>query len=586
MACLRWVGKGWRTAFAHIAGVAVFLFLYLATGPDTVRSPRLLISDTGDTLIAMSIMSWVSAGLSTANCRIADFPIFHPIQGALFFTEPMLGPAVIYGPLANCWGDQNFAFNLTVILLDALNYYSLFLFLRFLRIGHIASFCGAASFGLTPFLLRYMAHIQLHPLFPFSLTFMALTRFFEGRNGRWLYVIASLIALQLYFSTTLGIMLAFFVGLACLTACFSKDFALTSRLKQSPLHYLTNACLAFAVLIVLVLPLICGYYDVIKRFSFTRAWSDNIPFSLDSLAIVALLLRKAFVYLGVNWSIPIQNESEVYLAGLTPFIAVLLLILTRRHFTTTLTASNRSRNLFWCKTAVILSILAGGLTLGPSLVFATHDTHFPLPYRLFCYIFPGFNAMRAPVRFLVPCLFFASIVFAYLLHYAHVGATNNASLKSRLLLVAAAILAIGAFAHDRNISYPKGLLFSKELLPVPKVYEHVQNSPGLPVLEIPVWPPSFPTFSYFYYQSLDKNPRLGGISSFFPPSFFALRDNLSPKKHEKHLRFIASTEAKILIVHLCHLPHAEQTQWLALANDFDKFRFVGNIDGALLWTRE
>lgn len=178
----------------HLLALLVFSFVYFLTGPEVLRSPHELFADRGDTLIAISLMSWVRHCIGISSCNIPDFPIFFPDKGALFFTEHMIGMSIIYAFYLKILTTPWFAYNLTIITFDFTNFYSLFFLMRFMGIGYIGAFMAGASFSLMPYLMQYLPHIQLHPLFLWPFSLIALIKFFETKRPVWLYAIAMMVA--------------------------------------------------------------------------------------------------------------------------------------------------------------------------------------------------------------------------------------------------------------------------------------------------------------------------------------------------------------------------------------------------------
>lgn len=574
----------------HVLGLVVFGILYLSTGPDILRSPHSLFADGGDTLIAISLMSWVNQCFATFGCNISDFPIFYPEKGVLFFTEHMIGMAIIYGLFVKLVGEFHYAYNLTIIAFDVANYYSMFLFLRFLRVNYVGAFLAGASFATTPYLLQYLPHIHLHPLFLWPIALMALSKFIETTNARWTYAIAALVAFQLYFAVSLGIMLAFIVVVIFIIGVLSEKFRLVRNFMTNPLYYFIHMGGVILLFYVLVYPLADGYSQIQKQHDFTRALYDSIPYSLDALAIPVHLISKHLFDVAMNLQPPlnIQHLSQAWLIGFTPFAALLMFGLMARLASGSGSSNNieiDSRLNFWKKTSVISALLTGSLMLGPVLVIAGHATKIPLPYSLFYGTFPGFSAMRVPVRFIIPFSFFLAIILGIVIHTALEYLVSKAPSRRKVLPMIVIMVVLGAFVRDRvAFNYPNGVP-ATHFKTIPKVYDFIKDRPGSPVLELPLWPPSAPTFAYFYYQMFDWSPRLGGISSFFPASFFRLRDDTANCPSENCFKRISESTAEYLIVHLNHMDEDARKRWDVVAHDFLDFNFVGKIDGALLWSR-
>ena len=76
-----------------------------------------------------------------------------------------------------------------------------------------------------------------------------------------------------------------------------------------------------------------------------------------------------------------------------------------------------------------------------------------------------------------------------------------------------------------------------------------------------MWPPSRKTFKHFHYQMQDWNPRLSGISSFFPQSFYALRDQMATCPGHDCFHALKMSKADIFIVRLPALNPKKLNLW-------------------------
>lgn len=142
-----------------------------------------------------------------------------------------------------------------------------------------------------------------------------------------------------------------------------------------------------------------------------------------------------------------------------------------------------------------------------------------------------------------------------------------------------------AFVVDRSFPYSKRSVAWTETS-IPVAYDVVKANPGLPVLELPMWPPSKETFKYFYYQIQDWNPRLGGISSFFPEQFYQLRGHMNSCPSQECFDIISKSKADILIVDMTSFNHDKQKHWIA--SDLDPYGFYLQEESdneSMVWLR-
>jgi hypothetical protein len=340
-------------------------------------------------------------------------------------------------------------------------------------------------------------------------------------------------------------------------------------------HSLAGAALAF----MLLFPLLWNYGLIAHAYGFTRNLTDTVRYSAEPLALLVNYLPFSLVKLAPN--IQYWSESR-FLGWLFPCVVVAFFLNSGNSGT-----SNRAPR-YMLGVSIILMVLFVLLMFGPFLIINGQRTNVPLPYALFYYIFPGFNGMRVPVRFVIPAVFMGSVAIALLLdRVSH--RINAEGAKPDWIMHKAArpmifLFLVAGWGADRIIKYSDGVYVSS-LQPLPAVYNHIEIATEEPLLELPVWPPSV-SIIYFYYSLFDNRPRLAGLSSFFPKSFFTLRDVTDQCPSDNCLRYIESTKTKTLIVHLDKMPAEKAEAWKLQNRDFGSFTYKDTYDSSLLWERK
>ena len=562
----------------HFTAMLAFAVLLAATGPAIALHPQSLLADGGDTLIALSILQWIEHCISTLNHNVFNFPIFYPAEQTLFFTEHMLGIGVFFSLAKAITKDPVLAFNLVLLFFFTLNFYFTFLLARQLRVSYVGSFMSGTTFGALPFLLEFTPHIHLAPGFFIPLTFYFINRILADQKPFHILSVAACIGIQFYFGVTLGLILVFssvifFFYLSIFDLRQLKKIFLATP-RKSFLHLVGAALLATSMLS----PLIWGYKSAQTTYGMSRTLIETVPYSIEPSALLAHATSLDAVQQSLNITYVPQHFFEATLIGQVPvyvMIISLLFLVLRRHFP-------RGKDPWFSGTMLMLGLMFV-LTLGPFWLVNGQQTSVPLPFILFFKIFPGFDAMRVPARFIIPLGFFAAMLLGLLWKLA-TSSLQIAKGASKILAALSLLVLFAAFVSDRFIQYSRSGLHISALSP-PPVYQYVRDGSARPILEIPIWPPSPTTFSYFYHQSADWRPRVGGISSYFPPAFIKLRDHLSSCPSDICLDFLSETGAETIIVHLSALEDRVADYWRARTADFGPFRFVGKFGEALLWER-
>ena len=543
--------------------LCAFILVCLIAGPDNFRAPHELLPDLQDSLLAMALMSWPAHCLQLPQCSIADFPIFYPEQGALFFTDSLLGIGLIFN-LLRIFFSSHLSYNLTLLLLSCLNFYSFFLLMRFARIRYLAAFLASSAFAAMPYVFQFGAHIQLYCLFLWPLSLLFCLKLAESRSPRWLFALSAVLALTFYLSMSLAIKQFFFV---CLALLLSLSFVEGGSLWYWFCSRWRNQLFgALAIGVTILLPLAQQYIQVRRVHPFVRDVQDSIPYSLDILAIPGYLLSFIFpaeflADSGLKVD-DLQKYSDLEMAGITPWIVVGVVLIALCVFRAALPIwlpSARLQQLLWISTiSMIISII---LMFGPSLVIAGNVTDIPSLYRAFYYTVPGFQALRVPVRFILPLVINAAIAFGIVLDGMFRLLSHSQTYKKKLTAFVLVSALIMAFVVDRSPWVYYGRAKAWTLDDIPTAYEIVKANPGAPVLELPMWPPSRKTFKHFHYQMQDWNPRLSGISSFFPQSFYALRDQMASCPGHDCFHALQLSPADVFIVRLPALNPKKLNSW-------------------------
>jgi hypothetical protein len=198
------------------------------------------VFDRPDGRLNAWILAWVAHAALRAPAQLFQAPIFHPLPDALAFSENLLLPGVASLPL-QLLGGPALAYNVVLLLGDALSGLGVYLLARRVSGDRLAAFAGAAFFaaGIHRWVNMAHLHAQLTPCLPFAL--LALDRFRERPTLRRALGVASLLALQaaasIYVGAITALLLVVAVGL----------LALAGRLRPGDAARLLAAALVAAL---------------------------------------------------------------------------------------------------------------------------------------------------------------------------------------------------------------------------------------------------------------------------------------------------------------------------------------------------
>jgi hypothetical protein len=424
-----------------------------------------------DCLLHAWTIAWDQHALATAPCAIADANIFHPERGTLFYSDHLLGPALLTAPLRLVTDDVLLVHNLLTIaapILDALALYAL----AFDLTGSVAAaMIGGLVYGFAP--LRFVAdacQIQMTAAWWLPLALLAGIRAVRGQGARW------------------GVV----AGLALLAQ------GLTGI-------YLTAFFLPFWAL---------AHVVWWRRHPPAAARSGWITLLAAELAAIALLLPTALAYRGVQAHLGTERSPFLnailslhweMLAEHVPWVTTLVLVLLALVRPFDLPGRLRRER------ALFLTIVAGALVLGlgPALPLPAGLGTIPGPYRLLVEL-PGFTALRVPARMLHVALLGASVLAA-----GGVVVLRTVAWRRPALVTGLAIVALAIESRPRNAV----------ILPMPRpaamdrVYGWLARQPPTTYVELPIDPFGLTTSMRQYASTLHWQRALQGMSGVEPPMY-------------------------------------------------------------------
>ena len=158
-------------------------------------------------------LGWAARRAFEAPRSLFSANIFYPYGLSLAYSEPMLVPAVTtFAPVYAISGNPSLAYNVTVVLFQALAGWAGYYAARQLTRSTAAGWVGGIAFALSPIRSGYyhFAHMQLS--FAVPLAFLMWARFLERRRGRdlaWaLFFLWCQMVTVMYFGIPLILLLA------------------------------------------------------------------------------------------------------------------------------------------------------------------------------------------------------------------------------------------------------------------------------------------------------------------------------------------------------------------------------------------
>ncbi len=385
--------------------VGAYLAAALAfTWPLTLHPVSQLASvqGPGDSYLNLWILGWDLKVLSSAPSAlftgaIFNAPIFHPVAGALAFSDHLVGQALILLPVYLATHDAVLCYNLLFLLSLVASAAAMHALVRGVVGRGPWTWVAGLAWGFWPFHFAHLIHVQLQALYVLPLAFLALHRVVAGRrrpDAVWLGVALAAQAIATVYYGVIGA-----IGLAIGAIALA---AAVGRLRD--LRLWRRFALAMVVAAVLVAPVAWMYWRVQQREGFGRnlfeadrgaaALASYVQAPPTNLLYGATGLLRYEPRGGSPWTgVRIGPEQELW-----PGVVLLLLAVL---------GAWRARRRDARPTVVaMLAVAAAGwlLSLGPGgvrpIYAAVHATVF------------GFQAIRAPARFGVLVVFACAVLAA------------------------------------------------------------------------------------------------------------------------------------------------------------------------------
>jgi hypothetical protein len=536
----------------------VLLGVFLLYGLLAILGTHPLVLRLGDGVVHDRIDPLLNAWLLWWNARAVPFteawwngPIFHPIPGALSFSENLVGLSPLTTPLQWLGASPLLAYNVAFILSFALSGFAMHLLARALGLRPGLCFVAGLAYGFAPYRAAQLAHLQMLAAFFIPLLFLGAHRFVQGGGRGWLALVAVAWILQ---GLTNGYYLVFVsVLFGGWVAWFAASPPRRGRVARVLLAWvLASACLT---------PVLLRYAQWHDRYGFQRSieeiellsadlvslvqpppalahWPDPTSAKPESWLFPGVTLPAVLAAFLLAWRArkrPDEGPAACALAALAAIAATIAAVtavtgpwrlalgglslsvkalskpLAVANYALLLTAvSSRSFRSAWRRGSVPAFYLAAGvammvLALGPNPVAAGTKFWDKAPYYHLLAL-PGVSALRVPARFAMPAAFCLALAAA-----ASLGRLVERRGRWGTALVA---LAAGGVLWD-------GWLDRLPILDAPEAVALPAGTSVAAVLELPL---DEEHDAIAMYRATARGvPAVNGYSGHSPPHYTALR---------------------------------------------------------------
>jgi hypothetical protein len=200
--------------YTGLAIVSTFLVV-LMTWP-LGRVSNAIVPASDDAYFSIWRLAWVAHQLLENPRRLFDANIFHPSTGTLAFSDAMLLPGVIGLPMFEAGINPAIIHNQLMVAAIVASMMSAFALARRLTQSAPAAWLAALIFGLAPYRMAHIGHLELQWTMWMPLAMLLLHRLIE-RPSPWRGVLLGVaLGAQVLSSIYYGVFLACYLGVAWL----------------------------------------------------------------------------------------------------------------------------------------------------------------------------------------------------------------------------------------------------------------------------------------------------------------------------------------------------------------------------------
>lgn len=260
----------------HLAVFALALALVALYTWPLILDPAHLLPDHHDPRIFSWIMLTVFRNLLTHPWALFHGNAFYPMGNSLTYSEPLLPPALVAGPLFALTGNPILAYNLTLLGFWALSGWAMYAVTWWLTRSRPAALIAALIFTLSPYRTDYYLEFQMQLAFGIPLAVYFLVRFLEGQRLRHLAGLLAVFWLQAlavwYYAVILGL------GLGVLALQY-----VALRWSDWRARTVLAAALGGALLALALAPVAWPFFETRQELGFERGLEEADIHSADVL---------------------------------------------------------------------------------------------------------------------------------------------------------------------------------------------------------------------------------------------------------------------------------------------------------------
>ena len=545
----------------------VWAFICYLTMAIVVTYPLVLslntaVADPVDAILNTWIMAFEHHTLLTQPLEFLNTNIFYPHPQTLLYSETLLLPSLLLLPIRLFSDSPLLTHNVLVLMGFALTGTSGYLLGRWLFHEHWAAMVVGGVLAFNSYTLSNMGQAQLLHLVWLPLALLYMAKLLRKPDLRYALMMAFFLAAQFYSVIYYGIFAFLAVGAAGGIGWLFRRYP--SRQERLHTAYLMGLGLAIAVL--LCLPLALAYYSVSSTNGFARLLAETWPYSASIESWITALPQNLLYGQRLGQELPMLGfyALDALFPGviLLTIAAVGLLLGIVRAWGILRSSQYPARGRFflWPVFLLVGILFLLVLSFGPYFQQKVLQPNFEqtLPYALIHKWVPGFQALRAPVRF-------AALVF--------LGLGVAAAYSVRLVRWQVARMAIFLLLLVEVVLVPANTLYTPTTSNDQQaLYAWLATQPSSVYLEFPVY--AFgeegqeARWLESQFQSMNHwHATPVGYSGFFPPRYDELVKFLRGFPRTEVVRFMQALGVEWVVLHSARM---DDEAWQATVQLIDE----------------
>ncbi|HRC15186.1 MAG TPA: hypothetical protein PLY25_05865 [Bacteroidia bacterium] len=327
-----------------------------------------------------------------------DASSMYPYKNVIALSDNLIGTMPIYAIFRVFNVDRETSFQLWIIVLFLLNYWSCFYVLKKFGINNLIAASCAFIYGFGLYNHGQIFHIQVFPRFIAPLVIYWSIRFIQTLKSRYFTFLLLGLAYQFYCGIYLGFFLAYFI-MFLFIAAFIVNLKLPFELNKKAL---LNYTLSIIGTIIVLLPLFLPYIHSADQVG-TRSYEyslNSLPrlrsyFFTSPASVTWNFLYPFTAFKFINW------WNHLLFPGIIPWLGV---VASPFVFIALKKNSENSK--------ILLLII---ITFVLSLIFCLNIKNYSL-YKII-YLIPGFSSMRSVDRIMNIQILLFVLLTAFSLHF-------------------------------------------------------------------------------------------------------------------------------------------------------------------------